>query len=75
MIRQFLLATITLTFAAAVAPDARAALCFQYTKSGGGVSVGQLICLGRTPARPLPFMRSGRIQPRRFWEPEPAACA
>jgi hypothetical protein len=42
MIRRFLLATVTLTFAASIASDARAALCFQYTKSGGGVSVAQI---------------------------------
>jgi hypothetical protein len=41
MLRSIVFTTLAFGFAVTSTPNARAALCFQYTKSGGGVSVAQ----------------------------------
>jgi hypothetical protein len=41
MLRPIFFITVAFGLVVAGAPNARAALCFQYTKSGGGISVAQ----------------------------------
>ena len=41
MLKPILFVTVAFALVVASTPNARAAMCFQYTKSGGGVSVAQ----------------------------------
>ena len=41
MLRSIFFITSAFALVAASVPNANAAMCFQYTKSGGGVSVAQ----------------------------------
>ena len=38
--KRHLIVTVAFALIIVTAPNARAAMCFQYTKSGGGISVG-----------------------------------